>query len=123
MVVHAEPIAGEAAEQLPQRNAEFLRLQVVKGLIDAGQGGHGDDSALEERIAVHRLPQMFGAQRVLAHDERREILDGADDRARLEFQRRLAEAVEAGDVGFDADEHPIAQLRVDDDSLDGGDLH
>ena len=66
---------------------------------------------------------MLDAARILADDQRREILDRADDGAGLEFERRLAEPDEPGNVGLDANENPVAQLRVDDDSLDRGDLH
>ena len=44
--------------------------------------------------------------------QRREILDGADDRAGLPLERRLAPAEQAGLVGLDADEHPVAHLGV-----------
>ena len=38
----------------------------------------------------------------------------ADDGARLPFQRRLAPAEQAGLVGLDPDEHPVAHFRVAD---------
>ena len=91
MVVHAQTVAREPAEQLPQGNAEVLRLQIVQRLVDARQRRHGDHPALEERIAVHRLPEMLDPARIFADDQGRQVLDRADDGAGLEFERRLAE--------------------------------
>ena len=55
--------------------------------------------------------------------QRRQVLDRADDRARLPLERRLAPAEEAGLVGVDADEHPVPHLGVDDERAYAGDLH
>ena len=52
-----------------------------------------------------------------------EILDGADDGAGLPFQRRLAPAEQAGLIGLDADEHPVAHLGVHHARLDGRYAH
>ncbi len=43
--------AGQAAEELPEGDAEGLGLDVVEGLVDARERGHGHDPALEERVA------------------------------------------------------------------------
>ena len=123
MVVHPQPVARQAAEQLPEWNPEALRLEIVQGLVDPGQGRHRHDPTLEERVAIHRLPEMLDTERIRAEDQRREILDRADDGAGLEFKRRLAEPVKTRFVRLDPDKYPVAQLRVDDDGLDGGDLH
>ena len=60
---------------------------------------------------------------ILADEQRLQVLDRADDAARVPFERRLAPAEEAGLVGQDLDEDPVAHPRVADVRFDGGDLH
>ena len=43
---------------------------------------------------MHDAHRLLDVARVAADEERREIVDGADDGARLPFERRLAPAVE-----------------------------
>ena len=62
-------------------------------------------------------------RRVLADDQLRDVLDRADDGARVPLERRLAPAVQPGLVGDDLDEDPVAHPGMADVRLDGGDLH
>jgi hypothetical protein len=95
----------------------------VQRLIDPADGGGGDDAALEELMAVHGLPQVLEPSGILPDEERLEIANGSDDRLRLPLERRLAPADETGNISDDLDEDPVPQSCVDDDGLDGGDLH
>jgi hypothetical protein len=74
-------------------------------------------------LAVHHLPQVLDARRILADQQRRKVLDRADDAARVPLERRLAPAVQARLVGMDLDENSVAHPRVADDGFDLGDLH
>ena len=53
----------------------------------------------------------------------RDVLDRPDHRARVPLQRRLAPAPQAGLIGQDLDEHPVAHAGVTDEGFDGSDLH
>ena len=61
----------------------MLRLDVMQRLVDAGEGRHGDDAALEEGMAEHHLPEMLDVERILAADEQRQVLDVAPATARV----------------------------------------
>ena len=52
-----------------------------------------------------------------------DVLDRADDAARVPFERGLAPAEEAGLIGDDFDEHPVPHPGVADERFDGGDFH
>ena len=100
------------AEDVPERD------------VDAADRGAADDAvAVPEVLAEHHLPEVLDPRRVLADEQLGEVLDRADDAARVPLERRLAPAVQAGLVGDDADEDPVAHARVADVRLDGGDLH
>ena len=100
------------AEDVPERD------------VDAADRRAADDAvAVPEVLAVHHLPEVLDPRRVFADDQLGEILDRADDRARVPLERRLAPAEQAGLVGDDLDEDPVAHPRVADVRLDRGDLH
>ena len=61
---------------------------------------------------------MLGVQRVLADDKLGEVVDGAGDGTRLEFERCLAEAIETGHIGLHPHEDPVAELRIDHEAAD-----
>ena len=52
-----------------------------------------------------------------------DVFDRADDRARVPFERRFAPAPQAGLVGEDLDEDPVAHAGVADERFDLGDFH
>ena len=102
----------DLAEDVPQRE------------VDAARGGSPDDAvAVPEMLAIHHLPEVLDPRRVLADDERREVLDRADDSPRVPLERRLAPAVEPVLVGEDLDEDPVPHARMADVRLDPRDLH
>jgi hypothetical protein len=78
---------------------------------------------MPEMLAVHRLPEVLDAGGVLADQQLRQVLDRADDRAGVPFERRLAPTDEARLVRLNLDEDPIAHPRVTDQGANCGDFH
>ena len=100
------------AEEIPERD------------VDPAHRGAADDPArVPEVLAEHHLPEVLDPGRILPDDQLGDVLDRADDGARVPLERRLAPAVEPGLVGDHADEHPVAHPRVTDVGLDRRDLH
>ena len=123
MGVDRHPVAGTAAEQAPDRHAQRFAEDVLAGHLDAGDGAHADHAEPPEAVLGQHADQLLDVARVAAEQERRQVLDGADHRARLPLQRRLAPAVQAGLVGADLDEDPVPHRGVDDERAYAGDLH
>ena len=123
VVVEAHLLAHGAAEQLPHGHAQVLALDVPEGLVDATDRGHLHGPAAEELLAIEDLPEVLDAMGVLPHDQRREVLDGAEHPAGLDLEAGLTPADEAGLVGLDAHEDPVAATGVDDGRAHSGDAH
>ena len=123
MGVGAQIVADLAAEQAPDRHAERFAENVPEGHLDAADGGHAVDAQAPEAVAGQDLVALLDVARILADQQRLEVLDGADDRARLPFQRGLAPPDEPGHVRLDADEHPVAHFGIADDRADPRDTH
>ena len=64
--IHTDALAHPATEQLADRHAERLALDVPQRLIDAGNGTHEDRPAAIEAAAIHDRPEVFDVARVLA---------------------------------------------------------
>src|SRR4029450_1239374 len=110
-----EPVAGDTvhlAEDVPERDVDPAHRRAA-----------GDAVRVPEVLAEHHLPEVLDPGRVLADDQLGDVLDRADDGARVPLERRLAPAVQPRLVRDDADEHPVPHPRVADVRLDGGDLH
>ena len=73
--IDADPVARRAAEQLVDRHAEGLALDVPERLVDAAQGAGQDRAAAVESMAVDRLPVVDDRPRVLADQIRLDLLD------------------------------------------------
>ena len=58
-------------------------------------GAADDPARVPEVLAEHHLPEVLDPGRVLADDQLGDVLDRADDRARVPLERRLAPAVAA----------------------------
>ena len=122
--VEAHVVADAPAPELVAGDAVHLAEEIPERDVDPAHRGAADDPArVPEVLAEHHLPEVLDPGRVLADDQLGDVLDRADDRARVPLERRLAPAVEPGLVGDHADEHPVAHPRVADVRLDGGDLH
>ena len=94
VAVEAHVVADGAAPQLVAGDAVHLAEDVPQRDVDAAHRGAADDvAAVPEVLAEHHLPEMLDARRVFADDQLGEVLDGADDRARVPLERRLAPAV------------------------------
>jgi len=123
VVIEAEGVADGAAEEVADGLAEVFALDVPEGLVDAAHGGVVGDAAAPEVLAMHDLPEVLDAARVLADEEDGEIFDGADYAFGLPFEGGFAPSVEAGLIGFDFDEDPVAHAGVDDQGGDLCDFH
>jgi hypothetical protein len=116
--VDSHPVAGRAAQQLVDGDAERLPLDVPQGLVDAAQGRRQDGAAAVERVAVDRLPVVDDAARVLPDQRRRDLLDRGPDGQRAAFDDGLAEADDPR-VGVHLEEEPA---RLDEERLELRDL-
>ena len=90
----------------------------------AAMADAGDVAGREEAAAEHLLPEPLDLERVLADQERLEVLDGAGDGQLAAAEAALADAPDAL-VGVHDDEGVVALARPgrDDERLDVGDLH
>ena len=109
--VKANAVAAGAAEELIDRHAERLALDVPEGDLDGANGAGQHRAAPPARAAIHRLPQAFDAGGVLADQVARQRLDGAGDGRLLAGHMALTESGDPG-VSVDFDEHPVAGNRV-----------
>jgi hypothetical protein len=66
---------------------------------------------------------VVDTERILAHDERRDVVDRACNRERLESEGGLAPAEETTFVGVHADEDEVATSVLGDFRRDGLDPH
>src|SRR5690606_22391494 len=100
------------AENIPQRN------------VDAADGCRADDTVtVPEMLPIHHLPHVLDAPRVFADEQLADILNGANDRAGVPLERSFTPAPQAGLIGDDLDEDPVAHARMADVGFDGGDFH
>src|SRR5207249_7782740 len=117
--VEADEIANRSAPEFVAGDVVDLAEDVPQGDVDAGDGGAADDAvAVPEMLAVHHLPEVLDARGVLADEELAEIFDGAGDGAGVPFECRFAPAPQAGLIGGDLDEDPVAHAGVADEGLD-----
>ena len=117
-----DPVALLAADQLEDRHAERLALDVEERRLDRAEGAPEHRARPPVGIAVHPLDEVFDRERILSDDEALELLDRRRHRLRPPLQRRLADAVDAG-VGVELDEDEVRARGVGDEGLQPGDLH
>src|SRR5690606_10776879 len=103
--VGLDPVAHQAAEQLVDRHAQGLALNVPQRLVDAGDRAHQDRAAAVEAAAVEHLPQVVDARRVATDQVVAQLAHGRLDGVRAALDHRLAPAADAF-VGVDAQEQP-----------------
>src|SRR5690606_700642 len=113
--IDAHVVPHPPPQQFVDRHSKGLALDVPERLLDAGDSAEADGAERPEAEAGHPPYDVLDAGRVLADHEGLQVLDGRADGARLPFERRLAPAMQAGLVGQDLDEDPVAMDRVDDD--------
>ena len=124
VAVEPHVVADRPAPELVAGDAVHLAEDVPERDVDpAHRGAPHDAVRVPEVLAEHHLPEVLDPGRILADDQLRNVLDGADDCAGVPLERRLTPAVQPGLVGDDPDEHPVPHPGVADVRLDGGDLH
>src|SRR5262249_11896485 len=105
-------------------HAVDLAQDVPKGDVDAADGRSPDDSrAVPEVLAIHHLPEIFDAGRVLPDEELANVLDRTHHRPGMPLQRSLAPAVQPRLVGKHLHKHPVPHAGVTDEGFDFGDFH
>jgi hypothetical protein len=122
MAVDHHVLAAGAAQQLVQRHAGGLGLQVPQRGVHRGDGAHGHRPAPPVGAAVQVVPDVLDLVRV-APDQAGDDMVGevAGHRQLAAVERRVAQAGEAL-VGLDLEGDEIAAWAADDD-LGAGDLH
>ena len=69
VIVKTQGIANRASKQLTDRPANFLSLDVPKGLVNSAHGAAIDDPAAPEILTVHGLPQVFHPAWILPNQQ------------------------------------------------------
>ena len=123
MRIDADLVAHLAAEQPPHRHAEVLPEDIPERHLDARDRARPDRPEPPERLLLHDPHGLFDVARITSDEQRRQILHGADDRARLPLQRGFAPAVKPWIVGLDAHEDPVPHLGIHDARAQARDLH
>ena len=124
MAIEADVIAHTAAPKLVTRNTKRFAKNVPQREIDARDGRAAHNAvSVPEVLAIHHLPKVFDAGRILADEELRQVFHRAHDRSRVPFQRGLAPAEKPRLVSFDFDENPIPHARMANEGADRGDFH
>ena len=123
-------VAHLAAQQLVDGHPQRLALDVIERHLDTRRGAVLDRTAASEVVVVHRLPELFDAEGVLADDQLAKLLDHRDD-----SHRAAGRVAPAGDafvsLNLDEDKVPGREVehRVDGDpgrgrnGADFGDFH
>ncbi len=73
--VDADAVARRAAEQLVDRHAQRLALDVPERQVDAAESAGEDRTAAVEGVPVNRLPVVRDPPRILADQVRLDLLD------------------------------------------------
>ena len=115
-------VAHLAAQQLVDRHAQRLALDVVERDVDGGHRRREDALRGEEAAPEEHLPDVLDAERVLPDEDVLEVLDRADHGQLAPGDARLADAVDAF-VGIDDDEQEVAVSGPHGITFDVGDLH
>src|SRR5581483_6842082 len=90
--------------------------------FNTADGGHDGGAALV-LVADHAADDGFHVEGVAAHDAALDpFMEEGLDGLLLPFERRLADAREAG-IGVQADEEVVPQSRVGEEGLEAGDFH
>jgi hypothetical protein len=117
--VHAHPIPGPAAEQLPGRHAERAALDVPQRLLDPGDRAAQHRPAAVEAAAPHDLEVVLDAERVAPSDLLAELLDRGAHGGDAALDDRLTPAHDAL-VGRELEEQPARRYG---EELEPGDAH
>ena len=120
--VHHDPVPALSPDQVVDRRAQDLSLDVPEGGIDGRNGGHVHSAAFPVGAFVEIMPDVFDVRRVPADQRRQEvILKTTRHGFFTAVQGGVAQAVHSP-VGhdFQGDEIPA---RAGDDDFGVGDFH
>ncbi|MNV12343.1 hypothetical protein D3C71_1029410 [compost metagenome] len=117
--IHADLVPHLTTQQIADRNAQRLALDVPQRLVDTGQGAHVDRAATVEAAAIEHGPDVFDVARVFADQVVGQFLNGSGDSVGAAFDHGLAPTGHAL-VGFDLEEAPA---RRNDEGGQLGDFH
>ncbi len=124
MTVSADVIAHRSAPELVTGQPRDLSRNVPQGQVDPRDGGGSHDAvAMPKMLAIHHLPEMLDARRILADEQLRQILDRANHAPGMPFQRGLAPTEQTGLIGDNFDKHPVSHPGVTHVGFNRGDLH
>ncbi len=98
-------VAHQAAHELPDRRVQHFTFDIPQRLVDTGDGAHQDRTTAVEARAVHHLPQVINARRILTNQVFTQLVHRRFNGARAPFNHRFAPAHNPF-IGFDFQEHP-----------------
>ena len=97
--IDANALSQRPAEQLENRHAVVLCLQVEQRVLDSGDGFARDAADSRAGGGVEVPVDRFGVARILAEDDGFQAFDGGGDSGRAEAFLKLAPADEARVAG------------------------
>ena len=116
VAVDQHPVAALPAEQIVERHARGLGLDVPQGHIDRSDRPHRDRTAPPIGAAIEKLPDILDPERIAADQRRHDmILEIGDHGLLATVKRRIADAMDAS-VGFDLERHEVAPGTCHDDT-------
>ena len=122
MAIDHHPVAALAPQQLVERHARQLGLDIPQRHVDRRDRAHRHRAAPPIGAAIEILPDVLGIARVHAKQAGDDVVfQIGHNRLLAPVQRRIADAVNPL-VGLDLQRHEIAP-RAGDDDAGGGDLH
>jgi hypothetical protein len=117
--IDTDTVAHGSAQQLVDRHAVKLALDVPERLFDTAEGTGQNRSAAIKRAAVEDLPVAVDLERVLADQVFFHLVHGCGDRPGTALDDRFAVADQAF-VGMNFQKQPT---RLDKGGFQLGDLH
>jgi hypothetical protein len=109
VAIDAHLLAGRAAEEVVDRNAETLPLQIPERDVDPGDRAHDHLPGRPEGAAHHLAPPVLDLPGVLPDQEVAEVVEDAEHATPAPTEARLADARQPL-VG--ADEHDDDRIVV-----------
>ena len=105
-LVGAHLVAALAAQQLINRHAQGLALDIPEGDVDGGQSAH-EDGAAKVHAAVEIIPVVLNAEGILADEIALHLFQHAHAAVQIAPGADFAGAVDAG-IGVDLDKEILA---------------
>ena len=115
-------VADLAAQQIVDRHAQRLALDIPQRHVDGGNGRGLNALSRKESAPVELLPDVLGVERALSDQQRFEVLQGADHGQFPAGESRLTHAIDTL-VRVDHEEEEVAMTAPDRKGFDIGDFH